>query len=241
MPKIGQGANAIGYQYSAVGIWISGFLCGFLAERRHGGGFQVGGSRSIGLPGGVLRNELVSGASGTTVLRNGRRMHRPYRIGFAAFVLELYQRVQGLVESALMGGLVAQEKGELIGIDVHFGKGIVLIADRALHEPPGLGHMLHQELFGFGSGRMLGEEAREQGIKIGGIFARDYQAAGSEAVFERVAAGDGFPFHAARSGGALASYISFCGCRGKAVLLIFVGSHDPIRQDGGAETRQNEM
>ncbi|HSU58741.1 MAG TPA: hypothetical protein VLI55_05460 [Bryobacteraceae bacterium] len=49
-------------------------------------------------------------------------MHRPYRIGFAAFVLELYQRVQGLVESALVGGLVAQEEGELIGIDVHFGK-----------------------------------------------------------------------------------------------------------------------
>ena len=113
-------------------------------------------------------------------MRNGRCVHRPYRIGFAAFGADFYERVQGFVESALMSGLIAQEESEFGDINPRFGEGLVLKADGALREPPGLGHLLHQERFCFGSGGVLGREIGEERLEAGGIFAWDDDAAGGE-------------------------------------------------------------
>lgn len=100
-----------------------------------------------------------------------------------------------------MGGLVAQEESELVGIDAGFGESLILNADGALHEPPGLGHLPNQERFGLAGGSVLVGEMGQQGFEFGGIFARYDGAAGSEPVFERVGAGDGFAFGCCWAGG----------------------------------------
>ena len=60
-----------------------------------------------------------------------------------------------------MRGLVAQEESELMGIDARFGESLILNTDGALREPPGLGHLLHQELFGLGSRGVFGNQIRD--------------------------------------------------------------------------------
>src|SRR6185312_15142766 len=52
--------------------------------------------------------------------------------GFAARGGQFHERIQSFVEGAFVGGLIAQEKGELLGIDTGFGKGLVLQPDGAL-------------------------------------------------------------------------------------------------------------
>src|SRR6185437_2576628 len=96
------------------------------AKRGNRTGFGATGRRDTGRGWLVLRNELLLAAGLTPVLRNGRCMHRPYRIGFAAFGADFYERVQGPIEGALMSSLVAHEEGELVRVDACFGEGLIL-------------------------------------------------------------------------------------------------------------------
>ncbi len=100
-----------------------------------------------------------------------------------------------------MGGLIAQEERELVGIDEGFGESLILDTDGALREPPGLGHLPDQERFGFRGRGMLGEQTLQKRFEIRGIFAGNDDATGSKPVFEGVAAGDDFALGGARAGG----------------------------------------
>src|SRR6185437_16231183 len=53
----------------------------------------------------------------------------------------------------------------------------------------------------FGGGSVFRCKGGEQGFEGAGIFAGDDDAAGSESVFQGIAAGDGFAFDATGSGG----------------------------------------
>ena len=63
-----------------------------------------------------------------------------------------------------------------------------------MHEPPGLRHLLDEHFFGWGGGRVLGDEVIEQSFEILAVFAGDDEAAASEAMLEEVGAGDSFAF-----------------------------------------------
>ncbi len=104
------------------------------------------------------------------------------------------------MESAFVGGPVAQEEGQLLAIDLVAGEAGVLEAGGAIHEPVGLGHFVNKELFGGVGGRVVGGEIGEQGVEGGRVFAGNDDCAGSEAVLEGVAGGGGFSRGRARSG-----------------------------------------
>src|SRR6185437_992039 len=144
-----------------------------------------GGKRSL------LRNE----PGWTAALRN------ELGIGFATLCLELYQRVEGFIEGALMGGAIAHKQGKLGHVNAGFRERLVLQMDGALHEPVRLRHFLYKQLFGSSGGRVLGKEIFEQRFKLGRVLAGHNHAAGSEPVLEGIAARRGLAVSTARSGG----------------------------------------
>lgn len=103
------------------------------------------------------------------------------------------------MEGAVIGGLVAQEEGKLI--EIVRGKGIHLQAKRAVGKPVVFGHVMHQQFFGGVGGRVIGNQRLMESGKFGGVFVGQEKGAGSETVFERIAAGSSFAGWGAGAGG----------------------------------------
>lgn len=81
-----------------------------------------------------------------------------------------------------MGGPIAQEEAETLFIDGGHADGIrqetfVLQADGALGQPPGLGHVMDEHLFGGVGGLVLGEKGFEEGPERGRVFASNHERA----------------------------------------------------------------
>ena len=109
-------------------------------------------------------------------LRNKPRLRPGFSIGVRnepthMLFLQPHQRVQGFVESALVSGLVAEKQREAFLIDTFRVETVVLKAEGALCQPPGLGDLVNQQLFGWISGLMLGEQGGKERFESGGIFA----------------------------------------------------------------------
>ena len=92
------------------------------------------------------------------------------------------------MEGAVVGGLVADEHGQVGRDAVAVGEGFGLEALRAVFQPVVLGHGLDQDDFRFGQRLVFGGEALAEGLEFGDVFAVDDDAAGSEAVFEGILA-----------------------------------------------------
>jgi hypothetical protein len=144
--------------------------------------------------------------------------------------LETLQLVEGAVESALQAGLVAgevlhdvvpghieaQDPGDALGgvragrLVVVFGVAVDAIGDvgglqgAAAAEPPGgLDEVAGEERFQGAEGRQGLPKLAGVKVEGGGVFGGDHGLAGSEPVFESVAAGAGLALRGFGAGGAL--------------------------------------
>ncbi len=95
--------------------------------------------------------------------------------------LEKRERGEGLVERAVVGGLVAEIEREANHIIVD--EGFILKADGAFYKPMVLCHIGDQEFFRSVLGRVRFLERFEKGFEFDGIFSGKKDGAGSQAVF----------------------------------------------------------
>ncbi len=118
-----------------------------------------------------------------------------------AVFLYTKQHVEGAMESALVGGVIAQEDGELLGIDAVGGEAVGLHGHGTLHEPVGLRELANEHFFGWIGGLVLVQKRVQKRFIFGGIFARNDELTGGESMLERIAGGSGFARRCARTGG----------------------------------------
>ncbi len=124
------------------------------------------------------------------------------------------------MQGAIIGGLIAQEQGELAfffeegqGGIVHHG---VLEALGALAEPVMLGHFEDEDAFGHGFDLMLHRKAVEEVVECVLIFGFEDGEDAGEAETEIVHARGGFSGFGVRASGVLGVglvgfYLGFCG------------------------------
>ncbi len=158
---------------------------------------------------------------------------------FALFVSELSELVGGLPEGAVVGGLVAEVKGELLIGFVHREVGIeALLLQRksALGEPEVLGHFLDEQEFVGVGGLMLSMERGEEAVEIFLPFPSENSEGASEAVAEIVLRRGGFPFVRAWSQEcwALARLAMICAC----VDIIVKFSRNEKRRRGTSASQR---
>jgi len=112
----------------------------------------------------------------------------------------------GFVEGPFGGGLIANEEPEVDGGHADYEVALYLAvqeAGGAQIDPVMVGHLFDQDLFGRGSGLVLGDEIIEQQVELGGIFAFHEAGAGGEAVREAIAGRGRFACFGFGSGGLL--------------------------------------
>ena len=116
--------------------------------------------------------------------------------GFAACFLEFLELGQAAGESALVRGLVADKKRELIGIEALRAIGVkaeFLHQESASTQPVVLGHTVDENRLGGRAGLIFGAEFREELVESRGIFpCSDDKVGSGESVGEAVAEEVGF-------------------------------------------------
>jgi hypothetical protein len=110
-----------------------------------------------------LRNEASFDLGWQIVSRNEARLigdlaARANRLLTRAAPFKANECVEGFVEGALVGCVVAEEERETFFVDSVSREAFVLKAEGALGEPPGLRHFVNKHLFGRIGGLVLGEQ-----------------------------------------------------------------------------------
>src|SRR5579875_2690145 len=123
--------------------WLGGSLVGLLSD-----GWGHIGSGNFSIPGVLGEWERSCGGSGVVLRNEARDVGRCAAGRGAAIFLEAQEGVEGFVEGALVGGVVAEEEGEAFFVYLAVGEAVVLEAEGALGEPIGLRYLLDQQLFG---------------------------------------------------------------------------------------------
>ena len=117
--------------------------------------------------------------------------------------LEDEERREVFWEGALVGGLVANEHGEVNGYHVALRElqGNPLKAHGALAEPEVLGHLLDEESFGWAAGLVLFDEIGEKCVEFLPVFSLNDEVVRTESVAAGVLGRTGFSWVCLGAGG----------------------------------------
>ena len=107
------------------------------------------------------------------------------------------------MEGALVGGLIADQHGEVFGRHVVLRElqGNPLKAHGALAEPEVLGHLLDEESFGGARQPVFFVEIGEEGFEFFPVFTAKDEVVGAESVAACVLSRTGFAFFCLGAGG----------------------------------------
>ena len=139
---------------------------------------------------------------------------------------------------AHQGGFQGLDRGVLAEVEIEQGmadllRGVRGLVDRAAFELDGeIGGALGEEIFAGGVGSVVVGPVVEAVLEEGGIFVRQDDGLGAEAVFEGVEPGPGFPFRGSWSGRASRVFaIDFA--------PLFLGEHQktPFKEEAWGPSR----